>query len=153
LAAVPLKTNGVQRIFHVAVVKGSLGEGIRPDEKVLRPCVESVLRELEYENKRILRRLSGDFLESVLFPMIGAGEGGVPIQTVAKEIIPAAINYFNSVQNPTIKKIYFLAFRLREKDACDKVLNGYCERGLLRRISKAPAPADGRLETVGRQTI
>lgn len=145
--------NGVQRIFHVAVLKGSLGEGVKPAVKDLRQCVENVLKELEYENKGISRRFSGNYLESVLFPLIGAGEGDLPIQTVAKEIIPAAIDYFNRVQEPTVKKIYFLAFRLREKDACDKVLEWYCEQGLLKRLSKTAEPDGGRLETMGGQAI
>jgi nudix-type nucleoside diphosphatase (YffH/AdpP family) len=144
------KTNGVQNIFHVAVVNGSLGEGVKPDVKNLRRCVESVLKELESRNKQLLRRFSGNYLESVLFPMIGAGEGGVPMQIVAQEIIPAAINYFNSVPIPTVKKIYFLAFRLREKDACDKVLD---KQRTLRRLSKATASDDDGLETMGGQTL
>jgi nudix-type nucleoside diphosphatase (YffH/AdpP family) len=145
--------NGVQRILHVAVVKGSLGTGFQPKVKDLCPCVESVLKELEHENKRLIRRLSGDYLESVLFPLIGAGEGGLPIQIVVKEIIPVAINYFNSAQNPTVKKIYFLAFRLRERDACDKLLERYCEQGVLRRLPKTAAPDGGRLETMGGQAF
>ena len=115
--------NGVQRIFHVAVIKGSLGES-KPNVRDLRLCVEAVLRALEQENKKIWRRFFQNNLSSVLFPMIGAGEGALPIQAVAEELIQAAINYFKSVPNPTIKKIYFLAFRLRERNACLEVLIG-----------------------------
>lgn len=128
------KDKGVQRIFHVAVLEGSLGADVKPEKKNLRPCVEAVLEALEQENKKISRRLVGNYLQSVLFPMIGAGEGGLPLQAVAHEIIPAAVDYFKSMQSPTVEKIYFLAFRLREKDACDKVFEQYCERGVLRRL-------------------
>jgi nudix-type nucleoside diphosphatase (YffH/AdpP family) len=145
------KDNGVQRIFHVAVVNGSLGPDAKPDPKDLRPCVESVLKELEYENKGISRRFFGNYLESVMFPMIGAGEGGIPNDSVAQEIIPAAIEYFKSKEKPTVKKIYFLAFRLRERDACDKILNRYCEQGVLRRLSRSATPYAGRPQTVGGQ--
>ncbi len=145
------KNNGVQRIFHVAVVKGSLGQGFTPDVNDLSLCVENVLGELEYENKTIWRRFTGDHLESVLFPLIGAGEGGLLILTVANKMIPAAVDYFKRVKDPSIKKIYFLAFKLREKDACDKVLEEYCQQGVLKRLSPAAASDNDGLETVGRQ--
>jgi O-acetyl-ADP-ribose deacetylase (regulator of RNase III) len=70
----------------------------------------------------------------VLIPLIGAGEGGLPTKTVTREIIPAAVDHFKSRKNPTIKEIYFLAFRLREKSACDTIFDEYCERNVLKRI-------------------
>jgi nudix-type nucleoside diphosphatase (YffH/AdpP family) len=127
--------NDVQRVFHVAVVKGGLGEGIKAELKNILPCAEAVLAHIEQENKRLWRQLMKANLDSVLFPMLGAGEGGLPIQAVADEIIPAATNYFKSTPYPTIREIYFLAFTLRERNACEKILNGYCEQGVLRRIS------------------
>jgi nudix-type nucleoside diphosphatase (YffH/AdpP family) len=143
--------NDVQRIFHVAVLEGSLAPAIKPRVADLRPCVEAVLKELERENKKLLRLFSENYLESVLIPMIGAGEGALPIQTVADEIIPAAVDHFKSVPNSTVKKVYFLAFRLREKNACDKVLERYCEQGVLRRLSQAAAPDADGLAAVGGQ--
>jgi len=128
------QTHGVQRIFHVATVKRGLGEGVTPEVEDLRPSVERVLAELEQENKRLWRRIRNNNLSSVLFPMIGAGEGRLPVRTVAEAILPAAVDYFKSTPNPTIKTIYFLAFRLRERNACDKALEEYCARGILRRI-------------------
>ena len=129
------QTNDVQRVFHVAVVTGGLGEGIKAEVKDILPCAEAVLANIEQENKRLWRQLMKANLDSVLFPMLGAGEGGLPIQAVADEVIPAATNYFNSTPYPTIREIYFLAFRLRERNACEKILNSYCEQGVLRRTS------------------
>jgi nudix-type nucleoside diphosphatase (YffH/AdpP family) len=128
-------THDVQRIFHVAAVKGGLGEGVKADSTKLKLCTENILAEVEQENKGIIRKFSGNYLDSILFPMIGAGDGGLQTRTVAEEIIPAAINYFKSTPNPTIREIYFLAFRLREKNACDKVLDAYCEQGVLKRLA------------------
>jgi nudix-type nucleoside diphosphatase (YffH/AdpP family) len=127
-------THGVQRIFHVAIVDTSLSAAT-VDEKNLRLCVENVFAQLERENRRVWRRVSNNELSSVLFPMIGAGEGGLQIRSVAKEIIPSAVNYFKSTPAPTIKKIYFMGFRLRERNACAAVLDEYCERGVLEKLT------------------
>ena len=69
--------------------------------------------------------------------MMGAGEDGLHVNTVAKEIIRAAINYFRSTPNPSIKEIYFLTFRLREKNACEEVLDGFCGTKVLKRLDQA----------------
>jgi nudix-type nucleoside diphosphatase (YffH/AdpP family) len=140
------QTNDVHRIFHVAAVKGVLGQGAKPDQKDLMPCAENVISELERENKGLWRRISNNTLSSILFPLMGAGEGGLPVRTVAEGIIPAAINYFTSTPNPTVKEIYFLAFRLRERNACEAVLSAHCGEGKLRRLSGTAGTADRRLE-------
>jgi ADP-ribose pyrophosphatase len=128
------ETNDVQRVFHVAAVKGGLGAGTQAKQEDLKSCVVQVLAEVEQANKSLLRRFSNNNLESVLIPLIGAGEGGLPTKTVAREIIPAAVDHFKSRKSPTIKEIYFLAFRLREKSACDTIFDEYCERNVLKRI-------------------
>jgi nudix-type nucleoside diphosphatase (YffH/AdpP family) len=130
-------THQVQRIFHVAAVEGGLGTGSKADPDDLKTCVENVLSRVERENNSFWRLLRKKPLETILFPMIGSGDGGVPIESVAERIIPAAINYLRSTPNPTLKEIYFLAFRLREKSACDKVLDRYCEKGVLERPGKS----------------
>jgi nudix-type nucleoside diphosphatase (YffH/AdpP family) len=130
-------THQVQRIFHVAAVEGGLGAGVKADPANLKPCVENVLTRADRENNAFMRLLRKKNFESILFPMMGSGEGGVPIEAVAAEIIPAAINYFRTTPNPTLKEIYFLAFRLREKSACDKIFDDYCEKGLLTRLGNS----------------
>jgi nudix-type nucleoside diphosphatase (YffH/AdpP family) len=147
------QTNDVQRIFHVAAVKGILGQGAKPEAKDLTPCAENVLAELEKENKGLWRRICNNTLSSVLFPLMGAGEGGLPVRTVAEGIIPAAVHYFKSTPNPTVKEIYFLAFRLRERNACEAVLNAYFEEGKLKRLSEAAGTANRRLEDLVGQTV
>jgi O-acetyl-ADP-ribose deacetylase (regulator of RNase III) len=127
------RTNGVQRIFHVAHMSSGLGDAMKPEEKDLATCVENVLGKLEQENRRIWRKLCDYNLNSVLFPMIGAGEDGLHIKAVAEKIIPAAIDHFTSTEDSTIRKIYFLAFRLRERNACDKVFDEQCMQGILKR--------------------
>jgi O-acetyl-ADP-ribose deacetylase (regulator of RNase III) len=129
-------THQVQRIFHVATVEGGLGKGVRADPADLKTCVENVFTRVDKENTKLWRSFRKRNLDSILFPMMGAGDGGVPIETVAGRIIPAAINYFTTTPSPTLKEIYFLAFRLRDKSACEKILEEYCEKGVLRRLGK-----------------
>ncbi len=129
-------THQVQRIFHVATVEGGLGAGVKADPNNLKACVENVLARADRENNGFWRLLRKRNLDSVLFPMMGAGDGGVPIETVVEKIIPASINYFRTTPNPTLKEIYFLAFRLRDKSACDKILEDYCDKGTLTRLGK-----------------
>jgi O-acetyl-ADP-ribose deacetylase (regulator of RNase III) len=72
--------------------------------------------------------------ESILVPMMGSGEGGLVIEDVAQTIIPAAIEHLRSVELPTLKEVYFLAFRSGDKNACDRVLEQYCSDGTLIRL-------------------
>ena len=127
-------THHVHRIFHVAAVEGGLGTGVKADPDNLRTCTENVLTRVDRENNGFWRRLRKHNLDSILFPMMGAGDGGVAIEAVADKIIPPAINYFRTTPNPTLNEIYFLAFRLRDKSACDKVLESYCDKGVLTRL-------------------
>jgi nudix-type nucleoside diphosphatase (YffH/AdpP family) len=126
----------VKTIFHVALVQGSLGEGVKVERKDLRPCAERVLERAEQENRGFWRKFWNNCIDAILFPMMGAGEGGVPVDQVAEEIIPPAIEFLMSTPNPTLKEIYFLAFRLREKNACDKVFAKYCKDGILEPLGK-----------------
>lgn len=118
--------NQVKRIFHVASVEGGPGQGVSAKPNKLAECVERVLRRVDEENNKLWRILRKKILDSVLFPMLGAGDGGLPIETVAENIIPVAINYFRTNPKPTLKEIYFLAFTSRDKSACDRVLEKLC---------------------------
>jgi nudix-type nucleoside diphosphatase (YffH/AdpP family) len=130
-------THQVQRIFHVATVEGALGKGVKADPDDLKICVENVLNKVDRENNRFWRTIRKNNLDSILFPMMGAGDGGVPIEAVVERIIPAAVNYFRTTPAPTLKEIYFQAFKLRDKSACDKVLEDYCEKGVLERLGNS----------------
>ncbi|MGA7787380.1 MAG: NUDIX domain-containing protein [Xanthobacteraceae bacterium] len=121
----------VKTIFHVALVQGSLGEGVRAELKDLRSCAENVLDRVEGENRKFWRKFWNNRVDGILFPMMGAGEGGLRVDDVAGEIIPPAVDFLRSTPNPTLKEIYFLAFGLREKNACDKIFAKYCRDGIL----------------------
>jgi nudix-type nucleoside diphosphatase (YffH/AdpP family) len=129
-----LKERGVERILHVATVQAqtSQGGGVRANLNTLASCVVAVLDRAERINKRywnivknFVRERCGfepRYYDSILIPIIGAGEGGVSVEDVTKAIIPAAIERLGNAPLPTLRKIFFVAFDARAKAACDAVL-------------------------------
>jgi nudix-type nucleoside diphosphatase (YffH/AdpP family) len=127
-------THKVKRLFHVAAAEGGLGEGATVNPKKLKECVKRVLARVDRENRGWWRKFRKDNIDTIIFPMIGAGEGGVRVEVSAQEIIPAAIDYFLATPDTTVKQIYFSAFKLRDKSACDVVFTKYCEDQLIKRL-------------------
>jgi hypothetical protein len=66
--------------------------------------------------------------------MLGAGDGGLSIESVAESLIPVAIDYLRNNPNPSLQEIYFLAFKSRDRSACDRVLEAFCAKGALTRL-------------------
>lgn len=131
-------THQVQRIFHVATVEGGPGAGVKADPDKLKLCVENVLKRVDQENTKLWRLLRKRTLNSIIFPLIGSGDGGIAVESVAEIIIPAAINYFRTNPNPTLKEIYFLAFKNRDRSACERVLRTWCAKRVLSPVGTAP---------------
>jgi nudix-type nucleoside diphosphatase (YffH/AdpP family) len=138
-----LQERGVERILHVATVQAqtSQGGGVRANLPTLASCVTAVLDRAEKINKRywnIVKNLVRErcgleprHYDSILIPIIGAGEGGVSVEDVTKAIIPAAIEHMRTAQLPTLQKVFFIAFDARSKAACDAVLGGAVADGKL----------------------
>ena len=126
-------SHNVQRILHVATVEGiGAGLGVKADPTNLAYCVDRLLKRVEEENSPLLRFWTRrKNFESILIPMLGAGDGGMTVEAVAQTIIPAAIEHFQHAVNPTLKQIYFLAFTSRHKRACDQTLDEYRSKGIL----------------------
>jgi len=131
-----LKTkNGVMRIFHVATVKGVAGgRGVKAELHDLEQCTKQVLATAEARNQRLLSRILKIKHESILIPMLGSGDGGLPVEEVAETIIPVAIEYFQNNPTSILKEIYFLAYTSRDKIACDLVLEKAQLNGTLVRL-------------------
>jgi ADP-ribose pyrophosphatase len=122
----------VQRIFHVASVEGRPGLGVKAEMTSLKECMHKILKRADDENYQLWRILfKRKNFESILIPMLGAGDGGLAVEEAAEAIIPAAIDHQLRAKAPSLKEIYFLAFRSREKNACDQVLDRYCAEGAL----------------------
>jgi nudix-type nucleoside diphosphatase (YffH/AdpP family) len=149
-------THGVDKILHVATVKGAraaldfdasigmratvpIGFRAHPDD--LELCMTNVLVAADKSNRGLWRgvfRRSDS--KSILFPMIGAGDGGLGIDEVAPKLVQAAIDYLrvNVESNAkdkgkariairtTIKEIYFLAYTAAHQHALDAALKRYC---------------------------
>jgi len=128
-----LRDKQVERIFHVATVEGRPGQGTVGYKQFLRSCVETVLKTVDEENTKF-RIFKAKNLDSIVFPMLGAGDGGLGITEVVEEIIPAAIDYLSASSQPTLKEVYFLAFRRLDKCACEEVFKRYCKNGSLARL-------------------
>jgi nudix-type nucleoside diphosphatase (YffH/AdpP family) len=128
-----LGTNQVERIFHVATVEGGPGAGVKADLEKIKACVDRVLKRADRENNRLMRIIRRSYLTSIIFPMLGAGDGGLTPESVAEHVIPIAVNYLRSSQNATLKEIYFLAFKARERSACERVLEAFRAKDILTR--------------------
>jgi nudix-type nucleoside diphosphatase (YffH/AdpP family) len=138
-----LKARGVERILHVATVQAqaSQGGGVKASLSTLASCITGVLERAEKINKRywniaknLVRERCGlrpRYYDSILIPIIGAGEGGLSVEDVAKAIIPAAIEHLSTMQLPTLKKVFFIAFDARAQAACDAVLEQAAADGVL----------------------
>ncbi|HTC04389.1 MAG TPA: NUDIX domain-containing protein [Xanthobacteraceae bacterium] len=127
--------NGVMRILHVASVRSvGDGRGVRAEASDLEFCVKEVLREAERRNQRLWSRFWRIRHESILFPMLGAGDGGLPINAVAETIIPVAIKYLQNNPASILSEIYFLAYASRDAAACDRVLEEARLNGTLVRL-------------------
>ena len=144
-------THGVHKILHVATVKGArpalnfranLGTratvpiGFKADPDDLTTCVYNVLEEADRSNQGVWRRVwrwvSGrNASNSILFPVIGAGDGGLRVDQVVSKLIEAAIGYLDSNSaRTTIKEVYFLAYTAAHKNALDAELRTHCGKTL-----------------------
>ncbi|THD45552.1 MAG: NUDIX domain-containing protein [Bradyrhizobium sp.] len=135
-------THQVRQVLHVASVEGGPGEGVRADPAKLKECVKGVLARAERENNRLWKILLRTWrhpsdLDSILVPMIGCGDGGLPVEEAAQTIIGAAVEHISSVQFPTLKDIYFLAYRAADRNACEQALRNLCEEGALVRPERS----------------
>jgi hypothetical protein len=55
--------------------------------------------------------------------MVGAGDGGLAVEDVARSIIPAAVDHLGSVPLPTLKKVFFIAYSESHRAACEAALH------------------------------
>jgi nudix-type nucleoside diphosphatase (YffH/AdpP family) len=94
------KSNNVQRIFHVATAKGEIGDEQSSDLETLDRCVDNVLAAIERRGR----------YTSVLFPMLGTGDGGYPVNQVAQRLLLRSIDFFRDSPKARLQRIYFLGY-------------------------------------------
>lgn len=104
-------THSVKRIFHVASVQGCLGAGLSATLDTLETCVDNLLSEADAGRYR-----------SILIPMLATGQGGFHVKDVAPRLVARAIAHFKEVPKSKVRKIYFLAYSLGDKEILEDVM-------------------------------
>jgi O-acetyl-ADP-ribose deacetylase (regulator of RNase III) len=97
-----LRRNGVRYVAHVAAVQGEPGSGFRQIREVGR-CVASVLAEID----RIDDPLP---VETVLFPLLGTGQGAGELVPTVRTLTGAVIDYFIATPDTHVTTVFFLAY-------------------------------------------
>src|ERR1700730_150369 len=110
----------VHRISPVATVRGGYDEGggFKASLDDLPVCVSNVLNEVEAVNAR---RLVREKDQSILFPILGAGDGNLTVEAVTPKLVRAAVEFFEKRPDTVLKEVYFLAYTERHKRACEDV--------------------------------
>ena len=111
------KKNNVKQIFHVAAAFGQIGDGgptsgvrgpgkgVTTTLKTLEQCVLNVLAEMD----RASRWPSAGY-RSVIFPIMGTGDGGLFVGEVAAHLVAKAIEYYETHPKTNIRHVFFLAY-------------------------------------------
>jgi nudix-type nucleoside diphosphatase (YffH/AdpP family) len=120
-------THEVRRIIHVASVDGAgPGRGVRADPQTISDCVRAVLDYVHARNNRWWRLSGAD--RSILFPLLGAGDGGLSSGQVAPIILDAVLRFLDATPDTALREIYLLAYRDDDEAACMKALLGRPEK-------------------------
>jgi nudix-type nucleoside diphosphatase (YffH/AdpP family) len=106
------QSNNVKRILHVATSKGEIGENVNADLQTIDECVDNILEELERDGR----------YRSVLFPMLGTGDEGLPVNRVAPRMFARAIEFFRRRPKAALNAIYFLAYSAGDHDVVEQVV-------------------------------
>jgi O-acetyl-ADP-ribose deacetylase (regulator of RNase III) len=111
-------TLGVKRIFHAATSSGVPGRGYQVMQGI-EQCVTNALRRMD--------QLAGEKLQTVVFPMMGTGEGGGDVYAIAPKLIGAVVSYFISNPGSQVSRVYFSAWNMRDLEACQASLSALAE--------------------------
>lgn len=105
---------GVRHVVHVAVVQGEPGAGFRQIQEVGR-CVTSVMTEVD-------KIRTPPHPSTILFPLLGVGQGGGELAATVRAMVGAAVDYFSSGRETRLSTAYLLAYTDVELAVCEKVL-------------------------------
>lgn len=110
-------THNVQGIIHVTTVFGEIGQGYTPI-KNLGMCVQNALIQADnFASSNNKKKVS------IVFPLFGTGTAKGDLDSVVKSLFYAVLAYFETNQVSHIDKVYFLAWKEYEKEACIKILD------------------------------
>jgi O-acetyl-ADP-ribose deacetylase (regulator of RNase III) len=109
-------THGVKKIFHVATVQGSPGFGYRPVADI-GACVTKALEKADSQE------FAGLQPRSILFPLLGTGQGSGDLKTTIKVLIESAIVYLETHPESTIEVVCFLTLFDNHLAICKDILD------------------------------
>jgi O-acetyl-ADP-ribose deacetylase (regulator of RNase III) len=104
----------VKRIIHVAAVQGEPGAGFRQILEVGR-CVTNAMAEADKADAQ-------PPLATILFPLLGTGQGGGDLTATITALVGSAIDYFTASPLSRISTVYFLAYTEAEMAACETLV-------------------------------
>jgi O-acetyl-ADP-ribose deacetylase (regulator of RNase III) len=110
-------TNNVKRIFHVAAVRGEIGQGYFPIQNI-ENCITKALQKADASTTKF---------SSILFPLIGTGTAKANSSTTVAKLIEAAMNYLRHCSDSSINTIFFLTLTEAHVIVCTNVLDSIDE--------------------------
>ena len=114
-----LESKNVKRLFHVATVIGTPGQGIKLTDDV-GECVSAVLAAIDRRNSRQSKRKQ---LRSVVFPLLGTGMAREYTETVIDNLISSAATYLSCNPESRIEKVWFSAFTELDEGMCRRTMD------------------------------
>jgi transcriptional regulator with XRE-family HTH domain len=102
---------GVSHVVHVAAVQGEPGAGFRQIREVGR-CVTSALAAVD-------NIVADPPPETILFPLLGTGQGGGELRPTIGALVGSAIDYFTMTPRTRVTTVYFLAYLDVELSECE----------------------------------
>ncbi len=106
---------GVRYVLHVAAMHGSFGDGYETMDDVIDDCVRNAFRRFG----RLARQEAGDGLESMLFPMLGAGTTDIRVGEVARRLLRHMVRCAR--HTPECQTIYVLAWLESHRHAIHEI--------------------------------
>ena len=115
-----LATNGVKRILHVAAQYGEPSKGYLTVRNA-SGCVTNCLRTLDSLNSNRLDRVRDSVeFDSILIPLFGIRNPDKIPEQVARELVEAAVLYFEKYPASLIDRVYFSAYTDVDKALCEQ---------------------------------
>lgn len=122
-----LRTHGVRLLLHAAAVHAQRGYGEWGHLGFTEACVRKALLEIEGRNQHLLRwmRIRRSFT-SVLFPLLGTGNGRQPTGLVAQKIVELARHHLLKPESK-LNEIYLCAFNAADRDAIEAAISSHAD--------------------------
>jgi len=109
------ETHNVQRLFHVATVQGAIGGALKTSSTTIAQCMDRVLQEIHFSRRA----------KSALVPLLGGGQGGLPVIEVARILVDRAVAFHNQYPQSALDQIYLLAYLNAEEAIVRRFLESH----------------------------